>query len=167
MEQTTQQDLTAAYETTTCGRCGGGGHYSYCQSHGTTCFGCSGKGRVYTKRANAAIEYARALRTVKVTEVQVGWLLFVQGGPLGGKTGWFAVTASGFDGAGASIDKDGVRHPFWGFQTSQGGICISPEGAVQAVPCKARLQEVKDHALAYQATLTKTGKPAKNQKAAA
>ncbi len=30
----------------TCGRCGGGGSYSYCQTYGTTCFGCSGSGRV-------------------------------------------------------------------------------------------------------------------------
>lgn len=29
----------------TCTRCGGSGHYSYCQMHGTTCFGCNGTGR--------------------------------------------------------------------------------------------------------------------------
>lgn len=27
-----------------CNRCGGGGEYSYCQSYGTTCFGCAGLG---------------------------------------------------------------------------------------------------------------------------
>ena len=74
-------NLTEAFETAVCGRCGGCGQYSYCQMHGTTCFGCSGKGKIYTKRANAAMEYARTLRTVKASEVQVGWLLFDSGGP--------------------------------------------------------------------------------------
>lgn len=29
----------------TCTRCGGSGRYSYCQTHGDTCFGCSGSGK--------------------------------------------------------------------------------------------------------------------------
>ncbi len=37
----------------TCGRCGGGGHYSYCQMHGTTCFGCGGTGKVLPTTADA------------------------------------------------------------------------------------------------------------------
>lgn len=28
-----------------CGRCGGCGEYSYCQAHGTRCFGCGGSGK--------------------------------------------------------------------------------------------------------------------------
>jgi hypothetical protein len=47
------------YERETCTRCGGGGRYSYCQMHGTTCFKCGGKGTTTTrsgKKAAAAIE---------------------------------------------------------------------------------------------------------------
>ncbi len=33
----------------TCGRCLGSGHYSYCQTHGTRCFGCGGVGVVAPK----------------------------------------------------------------------------------------------------------------------
>lgn len=29
----------------TCGRCGGSGSYSFCTSHGSTCFGCGGGGK--------------------------------------------------------------------------------------------------------------------------
>ena len=33
------------FERKTCTRCGGSGTYSYCQMHGTVCFGCSGSGK--------------------------------------------------------------------------------------------------------------------------
>lgn len=33
------------FERKTCTRCGGSGEYSYCQMHGTVCFGCSGSGK--------------------------------------------------------------------------------------------------------------------------
>lgn len=37
--------VVALGEYDTCGRCGGCGQYSYCQMHGTTCFGCGGSGK--------------------------------------------------------------------------------------------------------------------------
>ncbi len=37
----------------TCSRCGGGGHYSYCEMHGTTCFGCGGSGKVLPSTGEA------------------------------------------------------------------------------------------------------------------
>ncbi|VVB52868.1 Uncharacterised protein [uncultured archaeon] len=42
------------FETETCGRCGGSGRHSYCQMYGDTCFGCSGSGKRYSKRGQAA-----------------------------------------------------------------------------------------------------------------
>jgi len=36
-------------ESVTCGRCGGSGHYSYCQMWGTVCFECKGAKRVAEK----------------------------------------------------------------------------------------------------------------------
>jgi len=38
-----------AMTTESCHRCGGSGHFSYCQMHGTTCFQCGGTGRVRVK----------------------------------------------------------------------------------------------------------------------
>jgi DnaJ-class molecular chaperone len=44
----------------TCGRCGGSGHYSYCQMYGTTCFGCKGRGEVAAKLTKATFATAKA-----------------------------------------------------------------------------------------------------------
>ena len=156
----TTNPLTEAYETAPCSRCGGSGHYSYCQMYGTRCFQCAGKGNCYTKRALAAIEYARTLRTVKASEVQVGWLLY-EGGLAGfTKAGWFVVTAVGGSSS-ASIAQDGTRTPSYDLTTSQCVHGYLPDSDVQAVPSKARLREIKALALAYQATLDAKGKVAK------
>lgn len=37
---------TPIIATRDCGRCGGTGHYSYCERFGTKCFGCGGSGKV-------------------------------------------------------------------------------------------------------------------------
>jgi hypothetical protein len=155
-DTTNNTSLTEAFETTACGRCGGSGQYSYCQMYGTRCFGCAGKGMVYTKRANVALAYARKLRTVKAKDVQMGWLLFDSGSPLGGKAGWFTVTAVGGSNS-YSVAQDGTRTAHYDLTTSQCIHGVFPDSDVQAVPDKARLREVKALALAFQATLTKTG----------
>jgi len=56
-----------------CGRCGGTGHYSFCQMYGTTCFGCSGTGKsnalavetVYNAERLAKLNAAKAVRVAK------------------------------------------------------------------------------------------------------
>ena len=40
----------------TCTRCGGSGHYSYCQTHGTTCFGCGGSGKGLPKLTKTLVK---------------------------------------------------------------------------------------------------------------
>lgn len=42
-----------------CGRCGGSGSYSFCQMHGSTCFGCGGKGEHAAPLTAAVLEAAR------------------------------------------------------------------------------------------------------------
>ena len=42
-----------------CGRCGGSGSYSYCQTHGTKCFGCGGHGMKAAKLTKATLAAAR------------------------------------------------------------------------------------------------------------
>ena len=37
----------------TCGRCAGSGRFSYCQTHGDTCFGCGGSGKVLPTTSDA------------------------------------------------------------------------------------------------------------------
>ena len=50
-----------------CGRCGGSGSYSFCPSHGSTCFGCSGSGKVIPRLT------AKLVKTVQ-TKVAAGEL---------------------------------------------------------------------------------------------
>jgi hypothetical protein len=74
---TTNMTTTAApevkkFETQPCGRCGGTGHYSYCQMYGTTCFQCAGRREVYTKRGLAAKNHLTALRSRAASALKVG-----------------------------------------------------------------------------------------------
>lgn len=42
------------FEKQTCGRCGGSGHHSYNERHGSICYGCSGSGKRLTRKGKAA-----------------------------------------------------------------------------------------------------------------
>lgn len=72
----TRTRTSLKFETTTCGRCGGSGNYSYCQMYGTRCFGCSGSGIVLScngKRAQAkANELLAAATTILADTLTVG-----------------------------------------------------------------------------------------------
>ena len=46
-------------ELDNCGRCGGSGSHSYCETYGTRCFGCGGSGR----RAPSESKFLKAIRT--------------------------------------------------------------------------------------------------------
>ena len=48
------QTNKAGFEVAHCTRCGGSGHFSYCQMYGTRCFQCVGSGKAYTDRGQAA-----------------------------------------------------------------------------------------------------------------
>lgn len=164
----TTQDLTKEFETETCSRCGGGGHYSYCQMYGTRCFRCGGAGKTYSKRGDAAKAFARSLRTVKASEIKVGWLLWEDASPFGDKAGWRKVVEIKAS-ASCSISRDAegneVRSYYTEFLTTGMGHCLYADSEVQAVPNADRLKEIKTLALEYQATLTKQGKPAKRKAA--
>lgn len=60
------------YELETCSRCGGTGHYSYCQMHGTKCFKCGGSGVVLNKKGVATKNYFIELTTKPVTDIKAG-----------------------------------------------------------------------------------------------
>ena len=68
--------MKIAYEMETCGRCGGGGRYSFNLKDGDVCYGCSGRGERMSKRArkaHAAINAFKAEQFSKlVADVVVG-----------------------------------------------------------------------------------------------
>lgn len=73
------------YETETCGRCGGSGHYSRCQMYGTTCFKCAGQKRVVSKagkKASAAVqEFIKENFSIPVEAVEIGMRILHDGKP--------------------------------------------------------------------------------------
>jgi hypothetical protein len=162
-------DAVKAFETETCTRCGGSGHYSYCSMYGTTCFKCRGKGNTYSKRGEAALAYARELRTVPASEIQVGWLIWQDDPCLGGfKPAWYLVESIGEDTQAKWWDKESCNwKPYWQIKTRVQTLNTFSNAPIQAVPTKERLADVKALALAYQDTLTKQGKPMKRAKVAA
>lgn len=67
------------FETRSCTRCGGGGHYSFCPGYGTRCFKCRGTGVIYTKRGAVAAAYFYDLLHVPASVIEPGDLLFFEG----------------------------------------------------------------------------------------
>jgi hypothetical protein len=63
----TQKPGTIRYAIEPCSRCGGSGHYSYCQRFGTTCFKCGGKGIQRTRAAKAAARKVEAIKARHTT----------------------------------------------------------------------------------------------------
>lgn len=60
------------FEQTECTRCGGSGHYSYCEMYGTTCFKCGGTGKQLSAAGLRARDryniFCNARRTKKLVQ---------------------------------------------------------------------------------------------------
>lgn len=155
-------------ETETCSRCWGSGNYSYCQTHGTTCFKCGGSGKTYTKRGAAAAMYLKDLRSKLAGQFVVGDLFYMDSIPGFAKGGFSAVTAVEFvtgaqlHAAGQRSYTNGVEQP----QQDQVRITTEKRGSWQGSPnnrvrfglTAQQKQDTLVAALDYQDTLTKQGK---------
>ena len=139
-------------ETETCSRCGGSGHFSYCQSWGTICFRCKGRKLTYSKRGAAAALYLESLRKKPANQFQPGDLLYVEGIPGFTKSKFYKVLSVWMkiaDRCEMVIECDGyVYHS-------------DPETMLRKGCTAEEKAETLKQALAYQATLTKLGKVAK------
>jgi hypothetical protein len=160
--------MALLFENVGCTRCGGGGHYSYCQMYGTTCFKCGGSGRQLTKRGRAAADYFRSLQTVKAADVKFGDCVRVDGIPGMSATTYCRVDCMYTQLRSGSSTRDGVtvhhNHLYLTGETPKGeryGLGTFPDQEVRLVPTKAQKAEQIAKAVAYQATLTKTGTVAK------
>jgi len=73
-ETQTKMKATDLFETATCGRCAGSGHYSFNMMHGTICYGCGGSGIKLTKKGAAAKAawIAAYRKTVRISEIVAG-----------------------------------------------------------------------------------------------
>lgn len=145
---------TPLFEHAPCGRCGGCGEYSFNQMHGSVCYGCGGSGAKLTKRGYAAQLFFTHLCSKPVEELVAGDKYYVYGfncGSASQPSSWAVVQA--------------VEH-----DTSHAGVTIvsarlrdgKPPGSMVRVSQNAEAKKAAiAQALAYQATLTKTGKPRK------
>jgi hypothetical protein len=65
-----------SYDREDCSRCGGSGQYSFNQIDGTMCYGCRGKGKKLTRKANASWkkieEFKESLLHSLIEEIKVG-----------------------------------------------------------------------------------------------
>jgi hypothetical protein len=151
------------FESTTCGRCGGSGHYSYNQINGSTCFGCGGSGLALTKRGRAAQASLIESQLRPASENAVGEFVWYDAYPFGRTRGWCKVEA---------IRPDTLNPGHLYLDLSRGGVKVVTYG----YPGAARIRSIRDEAhraatvaaaLALQASLNKAGKPAKAAKATA
>jgi len=67
--------MKVRFETKSCSRCGGTGHYSFTPMYGTTCFKCSGTTRQLTKLGIKAKEIYESALTLPVSEINPGMIL--------------------------------------------------------------------------------------------
>lgn len=153
-------------ESTVCGRCGGTGKYSFNMMHGSTCYGCSGAGRVLTKRGAAASKFLNALRNVPVETLKVGDFMQEYVGT-GGSRAFFKVEKIDVMPAkdAGYRDNDGTVVKLE-LSNAKAGDCTTIKFTGNLVRKGFRESEKNAQlklALEYQDTLTKIGKPMKSK----
>jgi hypothetical protein len=168
-------EAPATLETETCGRCGGSGKFSYNLMHGDRCYGCSGKGIRYTKRGAAAAKFLDDLRRVRLDSLKVGDLMQVEScTPYGTIYRYFGVvtqikqdaaSSKHFDFAtGEWIAEERIEVVTTHAKFGESGFNAFPNTMVRKGFSSEEKAEQFKQALAYQATLTKAGKPRKGGK---
>ena len=170
METTTAPTAPVTkFETETCTRCHGSGHFSRCQQYGTTCFKCRGRGITLSKRGQAAADYLSSLRSKRVADLVVGDEVWSDN-PFMGKPGWFAVTHIEPCKETASVTTGNVTTTITDrinvncAEAGRGMYGASPDTMVRVRVTGALADETLAKALAYQASLTASGTVSKRKK---
>lgn len=145
------------FESTFCTRCGGSGRYSFNLMHGDRCYGCGGQGVTLTARGKAAKAFYIESQQLRAADLQPG--MFVWDDTMG-KVAKFLPVLSVKQSSSCAI-VNGERVPFVLIATSRGSLGVYPDTMVRAVRDEEQRKAQVAAAKAYQATLTKAGKPAK------
>ncbi len=163
--ETTTPTTATALETETCSRCGGCGRYSYNSLDGDRCYGCGGTGIRYTKRGKVAHAYLESLRSVRAGTIKVGDVIRVDTM----SSRYFAkVVAVGP--SNCKVVSDGREIPYLDITTEhprhgRSGLSCGYDCQVRKGWSAEEKAEQLRKAVAYQATLTKLGKPRKAARA--
>jgi len=153
------------FESKTCTRCGGSGQFSWCQMHGSTCFGCGGNGLMLTKRGKVAQAWFNKRKKKPAGEIKVGERIVIEGTPGFSRSEVVIVEFVGWSEEGGKwLDpKTGEwKCHFWvrgkGAKSGQrNGIGCSPEFEIKMHIWGEALTALKLEGLAFQETLTKAG----------
>jgi hypothetical protein len=167
--QTKSAQRKLLFENTTCTRCGGGGRMPF-SVYGGVCFKCYGRGATLTKRGRAAQNWLQDQRVKPLEDFQAGDWILAEGFSAGSysmPSRWAQVeSVEHLTGAEAghvsspdlkcvhvhAVFKDGKKYTQGGFLgESKARFAMTPE----------QQADLRQHALAYQATLTKSGTVAK------
>ena len=112
----------ATFETTTCGRCGGCGRYSYNQMDGDTCYGCRGTGKIYTKRGIKARQWWINQRKIQASEIKAGmWIAGM------GFTKVLVISVESYTQEYASNGSPMQKREWLRINTRTTGLCCPPE----------------------------------------
>jgi hypothetical protein len=159
------------FEIEVCSRCGGTGQHSYCQMWGSVCFKCGGSKNVFTKRGSAAYRFYEDLLSVKASDLKVGDSFKMTGITVGGTQSyryWAKIVAIEPNKLFGQSLKDGVWVDNYGIQFDtehkKFGKCLYGTYPDKIERKAATAEEKKialEKALAYQNSLTLTGKPRK------
>lgn len=155
------------FETQTCSRCGGSGHFSFNLKDGTKCYGCNGSGVKYTKRGLAAKEYFQNLMMVPVEQVKEGdFIQFFKTDKYLKEVGIKAVGKESELAKSYCVAqcKDKDRDIVYLQAKNNGDILIEFPGMLIRIKQSDEEKKSKfQQALAYQETLTATGSVRKNK----
>jgi hypothetical protein len=147
MNNTNTTEVAQRFETVTCGRCGGTGHYSYCQRYGTICFKCGGRKVVYTKRGAAAAKYLNELLSKPLSEINPG-----------DKIRDLVVSPDGIGTTWATVEEITTEDGVLMLKTNR---ChhhgVKPDSIFRVAATKEVKQAALEKAYEYQANLTKAG----------
>ena len=144
------------FEHQTCPRCGGDGKFSYNQIDGDTCYGCGGSGYQLTARGRATQNYLSAMRKVPVEQVKVGDLIRYDG--IFSRTFRTVTAIEAFPAGRVFVGETGTAYHI---HCDKFGMTIREGSMVTKGFTGAEKAAQQAEALAYQATLTKAGKPSK------
>lgn len=151
--------MATRFETETCSRCGGTGHYSYNSFSGTRCFKCGGTKIVFTKRGAVARDHFYRLFELSASEVTAGMFVYTHGAKLNSSKKWRKVEAVGVSSCVAIVN--GVKQHQIELAFKDHTYCVFPRSKVAAARDNEHIEANLAAALEYQATLTKLGKPKK------
>lgn len=153
------------FETVTCSRCGGSGKYSYNMMHGDMCYGCSGIGVKYTKRGLAAKQFFDELLSKPCEQVVAGDKVRIR------TKKFHIVTRTDFGNPKIMAENSPLGGAYCGNDTDMVRIEIGnnvhtmyPGTLVRMMHDDAAKAVKIEIAMAYQATLTKSGTVSKRGK---